>query len=490
MKIRLIESEWHSIQCDALLMPIFADDDFGSGLPGQLNERLEGLPTELRESGEWTGKAGELTVIYRPASLPMGRLILLGAGARKDYGPASIRTLIMHAVHKVKAYSLLKVAVYRRSDVDPALAAQAAVEGVVLGAFDIDEYKTVNRSKTRIEEILFAADGPLPTSVENAMKRGEIIAQANNLARSLVNEPGNRIGPSRLAERAREIAERFGLEIEILGEPEIVQLGMNAIMAVARGSDEPARVIVLRHLGGPPEAPPAVLIGKGVTFDSGGLSLKPPKSMEDMKTDKAGACAVLAAMQAIAQLQIPRNVLAVIPSAENLPSGRAQRPGDVIRSMSGKTIEVLNTDAEGRLLLVDAIHYALQFTPEYIVDLATLTGAVVVALGKHRAGLFSNHEPLRQKILQAAEISGERLWPLPVDDEHRKELDSDIADIKNVGERWGGASIAAAFLKEFVQDTPWAHLDIAGVDLFKECLPVKGPTGFGVRTLVELVSLP
>jgi len=232
-----------------------------------------------------------------------------------------------------------------------------------------------------------------------------------------------------------------------------------------------------------------VLVGKGVTFDSGGLSLKPPASMEDMKTDKAGACAVLSAMQAIALLQIPANVIGLVPAAENLPSARAQRPGDVIRSMSGKTIEVLNTDAEGRLLLADAMHYAQRFKPRFMVDIATLTGACVVALGKHRAGLFGNSDRLRDRILEASAIAGEPVWPLPVDPDHLRELKSDIADLKNIGERWGGASVAAAFLREFVGEVEWAHLDIAGVDLFKECGPIKGPTGFGVRTLVELVSL-
>ncbi len=491
MKIRLIQSEWSAIECDALLLPVFEDDNLDEGVPGEVNRLLNGLLSELRDNGEWQGRVGDLTVIYRPSGLAVGRLILLGSGPRAKYDTATIRTVIMNAVYKVKAYSLKRVVVYRRSDVDPDHAAQAAVEGVVLGTYDTDGYKTIDRSKTRIEEILFATGAPLPVDkVEAAMKRGEVLAQASNLARTLVNEPGNRLGPPQLAEKAKEVAERVGLEIEILGEPEIEELGMLSIMAVARGSDEPARFIILKHFGGsPPDAPPIVLVGKGVTFDSGGLSLKPPASMVDMKTDKAGGCAVLAAMQAIAQLQIPSNVVGLIPAAENLPSARAQRPGDVIRSMSGKTIEVVNTDAEGRLLLADAMHYAQRFKPRFMVDLATLTGACVIALGKQRAGLFGNSERLRDWILEASAIAGEPVWPLPVDPDHLRELKSEIADLKNMGDRWGGASIAAAFLQEFVGGVEWAHLDIAGVDLFKECGPIKGPTGFGVRTLVELVSL-
>jgi leucyl aminopeptidase len=257
---------------------------------------------------------------------------------------------------------------------------------------------------------------------------------------------------------------------------------------VARGSDEPARFIVLKHLGAPEiEGRAAVFIGKGVTFDSGGISLKPAQSMEEMKADKAGACAVLATMQAVAQLQVKRNVIGIIPAVENLPSGRAQRPGDVIRSMSGKTIEVINTDAEGRLILADAIHYAKQYQPEYIVDIATLTGACVVALGHVRAGLFCNDEELYERLLRAAEISGERFWRLPLDSEYRKEIESQIADIRNVGSRWGGAVTAAKFLQEFVDNVPWCHIDMAGVDVYQENQEGKGPTGFGVRTFVHMV---
>src|SRR5690606_32896872 len=321
------------------------------------------------------------------------------------------------------------------------------------------------------------------------MERGCVLGEAANRARLWVNEPGNLFGPVTLAERAREIAEKYGLQIEVLGEPEMVELGMNAILAVARGSDEPARFIVLKHLGDPsPDAPPAGLIGRGVPFESGGLSLKPSQAMEDMKADKAGACAVLAAMQAIASLQLRCNLVALLPAVEDLPSGRAQRPGDVIRSMCGKTIEVLNTDAEGRLILADSLCYARQqLNPRYIIDVATLTGACIVALGHLRAGLFSNDDALCSRLLEASSRSGELLWRLPLDDEYQKEIESDIADIKNVGSRWGGAITAAKFLQAFVGDTPWCHLDIAGVDIYPEKHEMKGPTGFGVRTLVELI---
>jgi len=491
MKIQLAKGTWDSIECDALIVPLFEDEKKNEEeFTSALDEKLGGLLSELKDTGEWKSKAGQISVIYRPSQLRTGRLILLGAGKQKSYDSQAIRTLIMQAVSTVKNYNLKRVAVYCRSQVEPALAAQAVVEGVVMATYAGDDYKTEDKAKNFIEEVLLVSE--LDQGVakfEEAMKRGEIVAQATNLARRLANEPGNRLNPSGLAQTAREIAEKYGMEIEVLGEPEMEEKQMGAILAVARGSDEPARFIVLRHFGAPEgEAKPIVLVGKGVTFDSGGLSLKSAKSMEQMKSDKAGACAVLAAMQAIAQLQVKKNIVGLIPAVENLPSGRAQRPGDVVRSMSGKTIEVINTDAEGRLILADALCYGRQLQPEYMVDIATLTGAIVIALGHLRAGLFSNNEEVCQKLLQASERSGEKFWRLPLDEDYRKAIKSQIADIKNVGGRWGGAITAAKFLEEFVEDVPWCHIDMAGVDLFKEGQDLKGPSGFGVRTLVEMVS--
>ena len=492
MKIRIEKSDWRGLECDALLVPIFKDDDLKTGFGAELNECLGGLLQEMIETGEWKGKLEEFAVIHRPSGLKIRRLILLGAGEQNGYDSSHvIRMVTMQALHRLKASGIRKIAVFRRSALDPRRAIQAAVEGVLLGLYQPDEYKTSDRSTARIEEMVFVTsdDEIRLEAVEQAMRRGEILGKATNLTRNLVNEPGNRIGPVMLAEKARKIADSVGLAFEVLDEQDMEQLGMNALLAVARGSDEGARFIILRHQGAAdPDEPPAVLIGKGVTFDSGGLSLKPPQSMEQMKADKAGACVVLAAMKAIAELQLPTNVVGLMPSVENMPGGRAQRPGDVVRSMSGKTIEVLNTDAEGRLILADALHYAQRFKPRFMIDVATLTGACVVALGRHRAGLFSNDDRLCSEILQASDRAGERLWRLPLDDEYRKDLDSDIADIKNIGERWAGAITAAKFLEEFVNQVPWGHLDIAGVDMYTDQDVMSGPTGFAVRTLAELVA--
>jgi leucyl aminopeptidase len=488
MRVSLSSTSWEQMQCDALIVPFFEDESSEDELPAALNQRLEGLLDQVKTAGEWKGKFGEILTLHRPPGLRADRLILLGAGKRDSYEQAAVKRLMMLAMYRVKEHELQKVAVYRRSRLPLTLAVQAAVEGLVLGSHQIDEYKTQRKSKSFGGEIILLseADGS-SEEYQEAIRRGEVLAQATNMARSLVNEPGNRVNPAQLAAKARDIAEKYNLQVDVLGEPEMEEKGMNAVLAVARGSDEAAQFIVLRHFGAADsEEQPLVFVGKGVTFDSGGLSLKPARSMEDMKTDKAGACAVLGAMQAIAQLQVGANVVGLIPAVENLPSGRAQRPGDIIRSMSGKTIEVLDTDAEGRLILADALHYATLLNPRFIVDFATLTGSVVVALGFLRAGLFSNDDQLVEEFLEAAERSGEKFWRLPLDDEYRKELDSRIADIKNIGSRWAGAVTAAKFLEEFVGKTPWLHVDMAGLDSFPDTDDIKGPTGFGVRTLAEL----
>ena len=490
MKISLSQSSWESIECDALIVPIFEDEILDRPPVSRIENLFQGLIAEIRDAGEWKGKPGQFVTIHRPRGIKARRLIIAGAGKQAGFDSAAVRQLMMVAMHNLKDKGLQTIAAYRRSKIGLEPATQSAVEGLLLGSHQLDEYKTESKATGFGGHVLLLTDETLTKESEAALRRGEILGRSTNLARTLVNEPGNRVNPSQLAEKARQIAEKCDLQIEILDERQMEEKGMHSVLAVARGSDEPARFIILSHTRAPQsDQPPLVFLGKGVTFDSGGLSLKPAQSMEEMKTDKAGACAVMAAMQAIAQLQVPVNIIALIPAVENLPGGRAQRPGDVIRSMSGKTIEVLNTDAEGRLILADALHYARGLHPRMIVDFATLTGACVVALGHFRAGLFCNNEPLYQQFMQAAERSGEKYWRLPLDDDYRKELDSQIADLKNVGSKWGGAITAAKFLQEFVGQIPWCHVDMAGTDSFPENDELKGPTGFGVRTLAELAML-
>ncbi len=493
MDVNLIRSNWSTVECDALFVPVFEEDLAGGALASEIDSALDGLLIEVKESGELTGKPGETVTVYRPGNLKCRRLVLVGSGKESSYDSASIRSILMRAVVKTRTSSLKTLAVYRRSFEKAPVAAQAALEGLILGSWNSAMHKTLSHRVRRLEKVLLVFNGqPMDDSFLHEVEhRAEVMAGATNLARAWADEPGNIVNPSQLAERARELANKAGLEIEVWDEQRIEKEGMNAILAVAKGSDEPARLIILRHWGAPDaESPPGVLVGKGVTFDSGGLSIKPAQNMEEMKSDKAGACAVLAAMRAIAQLEVPQNVVGIVPAAENLPSGRAQRPGDVIRSLSGKTIEVINTDAEGRLLLADALHYALQLNPAFVVDIATLTGACMVALGRLRAGVFSNDSSLVGALLRASNRAGERLWQLPLDDEYRDELKSDIADIRNIGERWGGAISAAKFLEEFALESRWCHIDMAGVARFPEDDVVRGATGFGARTLVELASDP
>ena len=490
MELGVVDSSWHRLDCDAVVLILYREEASGR-LNRSADECLDGLLAELTASGEWTGANGDILVIHRPADVSARRLVLLGAGRRGDGDGARLRDRMVQVVRKFRGSDVERIAVAGWEASDSALSIQAGAEGLVIGSYGPDEYKTRDRSRTKIGQALFcSADPALTTELQDALNRGKVLGEATNLARSLVNQPGNRINPVRLAEEARSIAEKSGLQIEILDEPAMENEGMGALLAVARGSDEPARMIVLKHFGAEDDgAPPVVLIGKGVTFDSGGLSLKTSQGMEEMKADKAGACAVLAAMQAVSRLRLRKNVVGILPAVENMPGGRAQRPGDVVRSMSGKTIEVLNTDAEGRLILADAMHYARRLNPACMVDIATLTGACVIALGHVRAGLFSNHDRLAERFFEASERAGEKFWRLPLDDEYRSLLDSHVADIKNVGKRAAGAVTAAKFLQEFVGDTPWCHIDIAGVDMFQEGGANQGPTGFGVRTMVELASL-
>jgi leucyl aminopeptidase len=365
--------------------------------------------------------------------------------------------------------------------------AAAAVEGAILGDFESDRYKTdPKKSEKHVDS--FAVLG----GTQAAVDRGRILAEAQNYTRSLANDPPNLLTPMRLAERARELASEFVLGCEILDQDRMRQLGMGALLGVAQGSAEPPALIVLRYQ--PSTAPTSKdhlgLVGKGVTFDTGGISIKPAQDMDQMRFDMAGGAAVLGAMRAIAQLKPSIPVTGIIPTVENMPGSRAQRPGDIVTSLSGKTVEVLNTDAEGRLILIDALTYAGRLGCTHLVDAATLTGAVVVALGHFYAGAFSNNQPFCDKLLRAAQAEGEKMWQFPLDEDYKKALESEFADLHNIGGRPGGAITAAMFIKDFVNDVPWVHLDIAGTAWLEDGKPymVKGATGIGVRTFVQLAQ--
>ena len=454
---------------------------------------ISAAAADLIASGEVTGKAMESTLLHRPAGLKAKRLLLIGGGKAKSFAASDVRKIAGAALRAIKGKDLKSFAIVAPATlgISAAEAAKVIVEGAYVGSFDPDYYKS-DRKLQSIDELTI--DAP-PSSGEKqvlaAIQTGTIIGEAQNFTRDLVNEPGNRMTPTILADRAKKMAVEVGLQCEVFGPEKIKELKMGAFWSVAQGSpDEPARLIVMRYEpAGAPEKPVLGLVGKGITFDSGGISIKPSDGMEKMKYDMAGGAAMIGAMRAIAQLKPNVRVIGVVCATENMPSGTAQKPGDVQIAMSGKSIEIINTDAEGRLVLADGLHYARQLGATHLIDAATLTGACVVALGMVNAGIFSNDDNFYASFNASLKASGEKMWRLPVEDDYREMIKSSIADIVNSGGRWGGAVTAAMFLKEFVGDTPWIHLDIAGVAWMEEAKPwiAKGPSGMPVRSLVEFV---
>ncbi len=483
MELRIQNRPIQEVDAEALVLLAFdKDSPRDSGVLQQADAATAGWIGEVYSSGEFSGKFGEIALLHRPAGFAARRLALAGCGKPDKFDAAQMRKVAGAVVRSLKGRSAKSIALV----LDGAYAAEAA-EGALLGDFEPDRYKTDEKEKKQVD--VFSLVGEVP---EAAIARGRVIGECQNFARNLVNEPGNRLSPAVLAERARAMSAEAGLECEVLDQDRMRQLGMGALLGVAQGSAEPPCLIVVRYR---PEKPAAEsvhlgLVGKGVTFDTGGISIKPSERMEEMKADMAGGAAVLATMRALAVLKPSIPVTAFVPAVENMPGGRAQRPGDIVKSLSGKTIEVLNTDAEGRLILADALTYANQLGCTHLVDVATLTGAIAVALGSVNVGAFSSNEALLNRVLNAARAAGEKMWPMPLDDEYREQLKSAFADIQNIGTRYGGAITAAMFLKEFAGDTPWAHLDIAGTDWLGESKPflAKGPSGVAVRTLIRLAA--
>src|ERR1017187_2514369 len=449
---------------------------------------------EVISSGEVTAKAFETTLLHRPAGLKAKRLLLIGGGKAKIFSAAELRKLAGAAVRTLKGKSIRSFAfALPENGVAAPEAVRAIVEGAFVGNFDPGYYKTDRKDKDKdekIDDVTIVVPGD-PKVLENAMLAGRIVAESQNFARDLINEPSNRMTPTMMAERAKKMASEVGLKCEVHGADKIRQLKMGAFWGVAQGSDEPPALIVLRyepegaakdvHLG---------LVGKGVTFDTGGISIKPADGMEKMKYDMAGAATMIGAMRAIALLKPKVKVTAIICATENMPSGKAQKPGDVQIAMSGKSIEIINTDAEGRLILADGLCYARQLGCTHLVDAATLTGAVVVALGYVNAGIFASDDNMFDRFASANKQAGEKMWRLPLDEEYKEGIKSNIADIVNSGGRQGGAISAAMFLKEFAEDTPWIHLDIAGRGWRKNNNRwiAKGPSGIALGILVGFVK--
>jgi leucyl aminopeptidase len=493
MQIRLEVQPIEQVECEALAVVALDKESPGGGLASQVtkavNQLTGGWIEDLYQSGEFSGKLFETALLHRPAGLKSKRLLVIGAGKSDKFTSAELRKVAGAAVRFLKPKSIPVVAL--GIDAGPAAAEHvtAAVEGAILGDFEPDQHKTEKKETKPLETFLAVVPGGDP-ALEEVARRAQIIADAQNFTRELVNQPANRMTPAALAERARQMAAEQGLECEVLDQDRLKQLGMGALLGVAQGSAEPPVLIVLRYR--PAQASAQVihlgLVGKGVTFDTGGISIKPSENMEKMKYDMAGAAAVIGAMRAIAQLRPAIAVTALAPAVENMPGSRAQRPGDIVTTLAGKTVEVVNTDAEGRLILADALTYARRLGCTHLVNAATLTGAIVIALGHVNVGVFSNDDALRERVLAAARAAGEKMWPMPLDEDYKDQLKSAFADLPNVGNRWGGAITAAMFLKEFADTTPWVHLDIAGTAWLEEAKPhqAKGPSGVPLRTLVNL----
>ena len=437
-------------------------------------------------SGDVTGKMFEATLVHAPAKLKAKRLLLVGGGKANSFSNADLRRVAGAAARTLKGKNIRSFAFVAPPNSLPAeLAVRSIVEGLYIADFDSDTYKT-DRKDQSLQTVNVLSGGD-PGKLQRAMDEGRILGESLNFTRDLVNEPSNRMTPTILGERASKMAAEVGLKCEVFGPDKIKELKMGAFLSVAQGSDEPPALIVLRYEPADATGPVLGLVGKGVTFDTGGISIKPADGMEKMKYDMAGGATMLGAMRAIALLKPKRKVIGIVCATENMPSGKAQKPGDVQIAMSGKAIEIINTDAEGRLVLADGLHYARQLGCTELIDAATLTGAVVVALGQINAGVFCNNDALYERFLKAQTTQGEKMWRMPLDEEYRELIRSNIADIINSGGRYGGAITAAMFLKEFVDDTPWIHLDIAGTTWIEDGKPwiAKGPSGIALRSIVE-----
>jgi len=493
MQITLAIQPFATIETEAIVSYVFEDPDPVQGRIAEIDQAANGLLKKLAKSGELTGKTLEMTLIHAPAGLKAARMLLVGAGKREKFDSAALRRVSGAALRYLKSRGIHNFVFAARESGATEDTAQAIAEGAIAADFESDKYKTDKKNDKAIDSVLLAGYSDAERAAgEKGLARGRIIAESQNFARDLINEPSNKLTPKILAEKAEAMAKQAGLSVEILDEKRIADLKMGALLSVAQGGPEPPRMIVITYTPPNPKpgAPVIGLVGKAVTFDTGGISIKPSEGMEKMKYDMAGGATMIGVMRALAALKPNVKVICVVPSTENMPGGKAQKPGDIQTAMSGKTIEVLNTDAEGRLILADGVHYAKQLGATHLVDAATLTGAIVVALASINVGVFSGaDQSWTDKVLASAKAAGEKMWQLPMDDEYREFIKGTVADIQNIGSGKGGGSITGAwFIREFAGDTPWVHLDIAGTAWNDDAKPwlAKGPTGVALRTLVHL----
>lgn len=496
MEIRVEAGDITRVQADAIVVNLFEGVKSPGGGTGAVDRALGGAITEAIRLGDLSGKANEFVLIYTRGAIPAPRVVVAGLGKAGEFDLDAVRNLSANLVRYLRRPGIESVATIAHgagiAGLPPEECAQAIAEGALLGSYRFNRRKgagSTNEEPSGPKTLVIVEhDTRKVRAMEAAVGRGRILAEATNFARDLANEPSNYATPSVIAERAHELARELGLECEVLERADAERMGMGAFLAVARGTDEPPKIIRIAYRGRGSEGFDLALIGKGITFDTGGISLKPAQNMEAMKADMSGAAAVIAAIGAIARLGAKVDVVAIAPCTENMPGGHATKPGDVAVALDGKTIEIVNTDAEGRLVLADAICWARRLGARRIVDVATLTGAVSVALGDQCYALLGNDDALAGMVEAAARKAGERTWRLPMFREYDEQLKSDVADVKNTGGRNAGTITGAKFLERFVEGTPWVHLDIAGVDMAEKDRGwiTKGASGQAVRPLVHL----
>jgi leucyl aminopeptidase len=493
MEIRVEKGRPEKYPCELLLLFSFESPRPLEGSIRDADSEWKGFISTLMRQGDFNGKLFECRLLFTRGALSAQRVALTGLGKREEFDLEKWRGASSKAGQFIRDSGVKRfvfpIKKFDRFSVEEL--SESFVTGLVLGTYQFNKFKTLERDKIKeIEEtVLLGETAEEIKSIDDGVKTGKIISESVCMARDLVNGPSNKITPTVLAEKAQQIAKDHAMEVHVLEVSQAEAMGMGAFVAVAKGSQEPGKFITLEY-NRDKGLDTIALVGKGITFDSGGISIKPSEKMERMKDDMSGAAAVLAGMQAASELQIALHLVGIIPTTENLPSGKAYKPGDILETLSGQTVEVISTDAEGRLILSDALTYSLRYQPKAIIDLATLTGACVIALGDYVAGFFGNDEPLLKRIEEASGKTGEKVWRLPLWDEYFEYLKSDVADFRNVGTRSAGAIIGAIFLSKFVEKIPWVHLDIAGPASIEKERPYipRGGTGVGVRLLIQFLK--
>jgi len=494
MELEILTGNITEIEADAVITGIYEETESPDGELAAIDKALDNTVTKLIKKGEIKGKSGEITAIHSMGKLPVNKIIIAGLGKKEGLNADRIRGTFAEVCRFLRSKNDSNITAIAPgiglNGITAETSAQSIAEGAVLGLYQFRKHQTSEPETGEIKKLTIVnPDADMLSALTQGCSKGKIMAEAANLARDMANEPANFMTPSDMAAAATDIAGKYGLALEVLEKEQMKELGMGALLGVAQGSHQPPKFIIMNYKGSDKEDIDIALVGKGITFDSGGISIKPSQGMGDMKGDMAGGAAVLGAMAAIGQLKPEINVMALVPATENLPGGSALKPADVLKAMNGKTIEIISTDAEGRLILADALSYANTKNVKRIVDVATLTGACVVALGKVSTGAFTNNQELVDEVIAAGSEAGEKMWQMPMFEEYKEQNKSDVADIKNTGGRDAGAITAAYFVGTFAGDTPWVHLDIAGTNDTdrQKNYQIKGATGIPARTLVNLV---